>query len=129
MSKLRKVTFLLSIVLAVPPQSTDQPSRPKPVLCKFVSRKTRDAVIKQRKLLKDKKDKIFLNDDLTLLRAKLFRYAKNLPNVKRANTNNGKIHCTTNADVHIIIDTPDDLFKLGVESIDYSRLGIQDYVI
>ena len=98
------------------------------VLCRFVSRQVRDKVMKSRKKLKDlpnHKGKTYLNDDLTTMRARLMAYTKGLPNVQRVNTSNGKIHCNTKDGNHVIVDTPDDLFKLGVESIDYSKLGLQ----
>ncbi len=61
----------------------------RPVLVKFVSRNTRDKLMKNRQKLKDisvKGRKIYFNDDLTPLRAKLFSYAKNLENVKCIST-------------------------------------------
>jgi hypothetical protein len=104
----------------------------KQVLCKFVSRNTREKLMKNRKKLKDKSvfggAKVFLNDDLTRLRAKLFAYVKSLDIVKRANTANGRIHCTTSSDEHVIIDTPDDLFKLNIKKPDFNRLGLGNYI-
>ena len=59
--------------------------RPRTVLCKFVSRRPKDRLMKRRKMLKDIpqfKGKVFINEDLTSLRAQLLSYVKDLPNVK-----------------------------------------------
>ena len=55
------------------------PGKSHPVLCKFVSRRTRDNLMKKHKMLKDKpefKDKVYMNEVLTPLRAKLLAYDK-----------------------------------------------------
>ena len=79
--------------------------------------------LKDKSVLKDAK--IFLKDDLTPLRSKLFGYVKSLPNVNKVNTSNGKIHCNTTTGNHVIMKSPFDLSALGIslESIDYERLG------
>ena len=50
---------------------------------------------RDKKKLKDQEDfkTIFMYDDLTPLRAKLLRAAKNHPNVRSAYTRDGIIHC------------------------------------
>ena len=88
------------------------PGVSRPVLCKFVSRKTRDNLMRNNKKLENnaKYDgKVYINDDLTKLHAKLLGYVKGLPNVKRVSVSNGKIHCNTKEEDHFIIDSPDDL--------------------
>ena len=107
------------------------PGVSRPVLCKFVSRKTRDVLMRNKKKLKNNakyEGKVYINDDLTKLRAKLVGYVKGLPNVKRVNVSNGKIHCNTKEEDHFIIDSPDDLFVLGIKSPDYARLGLEDFI-
>ena len=103
----------------------------KQVLCRFVSRNSREKMMRSRKKLKDKPmfggAKVYLNDDLTMLRAKLFAYVKSLDIVKRANTSNGRIHCTTDTDAHVVIDSPDDLIKLNIKNPDFNRLGLASY--
>lgn len=105
---------------------------PRPVLCKFISRRVKDKLVKNRAKLKDipeAKGKIYINEDLTTLRAKLLSYAKSLDNVKRVSSSNGRIHCNTVDDKHIVLDSPDDLFKLGVDSPNLDRLGLARYII
>ena len=74
---------------------------------------------------------------LTTLRAKMLHYLKKkVPVVKNAWTIDGKIHCTKKRPPDLAerdcprkiytIDTPDDLFKLGVDSVDFDKLGLAD---
>ncbi len=56
---------------------------------------------------------VFVNDDLTMLRSKMFSYAKELDNIQHISTSNGRIHCNTSQQQHVILDTPEDLFKLS----------------
>ena len=82
----------------------------------------------------DDYQKVYINDDLTPLRAKLLALVKRLDNVDKAWTVGGSIHCTkkvlpgltpgVNHRPVIVIDTPDDLFKLGLEQIDFRSLGL-----
>ena len=108
----------------------------RPILVKFVSRRKRREVMEKKKSLKGKDgyQKVYINDDLTPLRAKLLALVKRLDNVDKAWTVGGSIHCTkkvppglapgANQRPVVVIDTPDDLFKLGLEQIDFRSLGL-----
>ena len=106
----------------------------RPVLCRFVARVRKTNVMRGKKQLKAKQEEfngVYVNEDLTPLRAKLFRIASTHPTVKNATTNNGKIICWLKEPTGphpIEIDSPDDLFKLGVDSVDYNELGLREYV-
>ena len=102
---------------------------------KFVSRRKRREVTDKKKSLKGKDgNQVYINDDLTPLRAKLLALAKGLDNVDKAWTVGGSIHCTkkvppglapgANQRSVVVIDTPDELFKLGLEQIDFRSLGL-----
>lgn len=108
-----------------------QTVKPRPIICRFTRRTARDEMIKNRKVLKSLEkygnNPVYINDDLTTLRSKLFGYVKSLPNVARANVNNGKIFCNILDGTLIIVESPDDLFKLGINDIDYNRLGLTSY--
>ena len=113
----------------------------RPVIVRFVSRRKRTEVMRKKKVLRDKTDKVFLNDDLTPLRAKLLKVVKELPNTDKVWTIEGKIMCTKRAapgtkraapgssqsanPKPVVIESPDDLFQLGVDSIDWAKLGLQ----
>ena len=68
----------------------------RPNLVKFVSRRKRREVMEKKKSLKGKDgyQKVYINDDLTPLRAKLLALVKRLDNVDKAWTVGGSIHCT-----------------------------------
>ncbi|XP_076435986.1 uncharacterized protein LOC143275623 [Babylonia areolata] len=110
----------------------------RPVLVKFVSRRTKATLMEKRRALKETQEfkKVFINDDLTPLRSRLLHVAKRNEVVDRVSTtHDGRIRCvlkktpgqTTNAKV-VLIDNPDDLFHLGVDSVDFEALGLQHVV-
>lgn len=116
----------------------------RPVLVRFVSRKHHREIMSKKKELKDKPGygKVFINEDLTSLRAKLLKFTKDLPMVGRAWTSNGKILAARKlppgADPKhpsarpVSIESPDDLFKLGVTDLqfeDYKALGLEHLVV
>ena len=95
------------------------------ILCRFVSRASADKLHAKRSHLKDfaeYRSKVFINEDLTPLRSRMLGYAKSVPGVKRVSSKNGRIFCNMENDKLVILDTPDDMFKLGLESIDYTAL-------
>ncbi|XP_076438210.1 uncharacterized protein LOC143277313 [Babylonia areolata] len=110
----------------------------RPVLVKFVSRRTKVTLIEKRRALKETQEfkKVFINDDLTPLCSRLLHVAKRNEAVDRVSTtHDGRIRCvlkktpgqTTKAKV-VLIDNPDDLFHLGVDSVDFEALGLQHVV-
>lgn len=110
--------------------------KPRPVLVKFTSRRSKGALMKKRKDLKDKQGyrDVFINDDLTPMRSKLLFDCKKLSNVQRVTTtHDGRIQCQLKSPAGsepgkvVYVENPDDLFELGVDSVDYSRYGLQHY--
>ena len=108
---------------------------PKAVIIRFVSRRKRLEVMRNKKKLKGKTglDKTFINDDLTVLRARLVGYIKSIPSIEKTWTVDGKIFCVKKSTVGlphdarprpIVIESPDDLFKLDVDNIDFEKLGL-----
>ena len=111
----------------------------RPILVRFVSRKKRKEVMQKKKVLKDKREYagVYVFDDLTTLRAKMLYYLKKkVPVVENAWTIDGRIHCTKKRLPGLsereslrrifTINTPDDLFKLGVDAVDFEELGLAD---
>ena len=76
--------------------------------------------------MKDQEDfkTIFMYDDFTPLRAKLLRAAKNHPNVRSAYTRDGINHCNIQNGSHVVVESPDDLFHLGVDDINWNEFGL-----
>jgi hypothetical protein len=116
--------------------------RPRQIIVKFVSRRTRRQVMQRKKELKgkDKYSGVYLNDDLTPMRAKLLKYVKGLDIVDQARTIDGKIYMKKKLPVGhpnaatqrpVIIETPDELFdKLGVRlrPEDFMSLGLGHFI-
>ena len=107
---------------------------PKAIIVRFVSRRKRTQVMKSKKKLKEQSgmQKTFINDDLTTLRSRLYGYVRALPCVDKAWTVDGKIFAmkksppgTNQEDQRpTIVETPDDLFRLGVDKVDFAKLGL-----
>nr|KAG5697501.1 hypothetical protein BaRGS_019455 [Batillaria attramentaria] len=111
--------------------------KPRPILVRFTSRKSKAAVMQNRKALKDRApyQKVYINDDLTLMRSKLLYKCKNTSTVQSVRTtHDGKILCTmksapghTGPAKTVAVETPDDLFHLGVDNISYAEFGVDAY--
>lgn len=112
-----------------------RPNRPRDVIVKFTTRRAKSDIMKQKKKLKrnDGFKGVFLNDDLTPLRSKLLSICKAQKKVERVTTSHdGKIVCflrkvpgsTSASPAPVFVETPDDLFQLGVDELDYERLGL-----
>ena len=72
-----------------------------------------------KKILKGQK--IYVNEDLTPLRSKLFAEAHRCDKVKNATTREGRIIFylkDTESHRPVVLDTPDDMFKLGYDNVD-----------
>ena len=102
-------------------------ARPRQVICRFLSRDYKVALLKNKKKLKENESfkGVYMYEDLTPLRARLLRVAKDLPNVKSAFTREGVIHCYLQNGSHMIVESPDDLFRLGLDDINLEELGLQ----
>ena len=105
------------------------------IIVRFCSRKSRQLVMAKKSNLKGKSgyEKVFINDDLTPLRQKLLGYVKNLPNIESAWTTGGSIIARKRSPPGlpaekmpkpVRISSPDDLFLVGVDKVDYEKLGL-----
>ena len=107
-------------------RSGQRGARPRIVLVRFVSRDVKHELLKKRKNFKDIEalKNVYIGDDLTPLRAKLLKKVKSLGNVRTAHTQNGIIHCNMINGSHLVVETPDDLFHLGLDEIDLDEFGL-----
>lgn len=106
----------------------------RPVIVRFVSRKSKINIMKSKKKLRENHPSVFINDDLTSLRSRLLGYIKRLDITEKVWTMGGRIHCIKklptgmqpdHSSKPVIIETPDDLFdKLGQLTVDYTALGV-----
>ena len=76
---------------------------------------------------------VFVNEDLTQLRGRLFAKARSHPAVENSITRDGLVICyMKDSRQHarlITLESPDDLFKLGDNSVDYEHFGLHEFVI
>ena len=98
------------------------------IIARFVHREPRYLLLKNRVDLKktERYKNIYIAEDLTQMKFKFLYYVKKR-NVKSAFAKEGRIHCTLDDDSKVIIDTPDDLFKIGMDNIDYGALGLPEF--
>ncbi|KAL8614408.1 hypothetical protein ACOMHN_007746 [Nucella lapillus] len=108
----------------------------KPILVEFVSRRKRREVMERKKVLREKENHhgIYLNNDLTPLRARLLGIVQHLDGIKKVWRVDGKIFYLKRLPVGlavqqkpVVLEMLDDLFsKLGVEltSEDFRNLGL-----
>ena len=124
-----------------PRKFRDQVNTKRPILCQFVSRNVKSDVLKRRKTLKtfgaDENDgpkykNVYLNEDLTPLRAKLHTIVREQPCIANTTTQHGRILCwlkdKPGDQKPVVVDSPEDLFKLGMNSLDYNRLGLKAFL-
>lgn len=124
----------ISVCHRVGPKPGAGATRKRPVLCRFISRRHKRAILASKKKLKDKDayKYVYVNENLTPLRAKLFKYVRQHARVRNAHTTDGKIICflksTGERDEVVTVETPDDLFKLGDTDINYEAFGLNAYI-
>ena len=75
---------------------------------------------------------VYVQEDLTVQRSKMFRYLKGLANVERVKTSGGRLQVTLKLDKgsgkKVTIENPDDLFRVGVDlsDADIVEFGYKD---
>ena len=102
--------------------------RSRQILVRFVHREPRFNLLKNRADLRKTEHykNIYIAEDLTQLKFKLVNYVRKQSNVKSAFVKDGRILCSLNDDTKVTIDTPDDLFKIGWDNIDFKLLGLPE---
>ena len=100
--------------------------RSRAIIVRFFARDTKHDFLVNKNKLKDKVSyrNVYINEDLTPLRSKMLHYVKRQDGVESAYTREGKVICRIRDGSRITIETPDDLFKLGLTNIDYIALGL-----
>lgn len=117
-------TFTVEDISICHPVKSKAGSNKQQVIVRFVSRSKLHEVFRVKRFLKKSplfKD-VFITDDITPLRMKLFDVVKNNPDTSDVYTRDGSIHCTFK-NKHHIITSPDDLFHIEMEA-DLDRLGL-----
>ena len=95
-------------------------------IIKFTSRRAKMAYYSARMKLRDLPSgkSVFINEDLTSLRYKLLKTARDCPGFKKLSTLNGNIRVFRDGFTEgVTISKPSDLTKIGLEP-DYKALGL-----
>ena len=102
--------------------------RARAIIVRFFAREKRNQMLVNKNRLKDNDDykNVFISEDLTQLRAKLLHYVKREERVASTYTGDGKIICQLRDNSRIMLESPDDLFKIGLTDIDYHALGLSN---
>ena len=91
------------------------------VFVRFANKRKRDALYDARFKLKGNLDHkgVFINEDLTSMRYALLMAAKKAPLVKGVSSKHGSIVCKMTDNSHMVLRTPDDLFNVGLDDVNY----------
>lgn len=110
--------------------SRQGPGKSRQIIVRFITREPRFRLLQKRRNLRKTEQfkKVYKDEDLTKLRFKLLHLVKRTEGVKAAYTRDGRIVCIMNnaGNTKVTIDSPDDLFKIGVDDIDYQSLRMAD---
>ena len=89
--------------------------RGNPILVRFVRREKKQELLRKKKTLRDQKKDVYLEEDLTRMRAAIFYELRKDESVHSAWTYDGSLHYKTSPSQAkgIAVNSPDDLFHLG----------------
>ena len=103
--------------------------RQNSLIVRFCHRKKKNEVIVKKKELKNKGRNIFVNDDITPLRATLLKIVKEQDSVSNATTRDGRILAwLRDGNRRVEVSTPTDLHRVGVAIPDWKRLKL-DHIV
>ena len=119
------ITLEKSDVVACHRVGPEKRGEPPTLIARFASRDLKVQIFMGKKTF-ESYVKVFINEDLTTLRFKLFHYIKSMDSVKSVTTRDGKMLCQTKNGRKEVVENPDDLFKLGVNNITYTDFGLFD---
>ena len=98
----------------------------RPLIVRFCQRKKRNEMMINKKKLKGRERKVYINEDLTSLRATMMSLVKEQETVKNVSTRDGSILAwLTSGGRPVVVNTPDDLLKVGISSPDWKRLKLE----
>ena len=98
-------------------------------IVKLVRRDSKIELMRNKKKMRsmEKYRHVYVNDDITTQRSKLVRILKGEKEIKSVWTIDGRINCTLDRDGHEVrkvIESPDDLFKLGWTEAKIAGVGL-----
>ena len=129
------VTIQDSVINAIHKLPSHGPARPTmAVIVRLNSRKVRNDILYAKKTPLNAPESpfrgVFVQEDLTQPRSKLLRFIKNHENTDRARTSEGRIRVSLKNDrgagKSVIVENPDHLFKIGLDSVAVTQFGYPD---
>ena len=101
-------------------------NRARQIIVRFNSRDTKYEFLRQKKNLKTNEayKQVFIFEDLTMLRQRLLYTCKHSEMVSGCYTRDGAIHCTLKNGSRCVIRSPDDLFHVGAQDVDFDDLKL-----
>ncbi|KAK4320927.1 hypothetical protein Pmani_008244 [Petrolisthes manimaculis] len=101
----------------------------RPVIVRLCHRKKKNEIVINKKKLKEKNRKVYVNEDLTSLRARMISIVKEHEAVKNVTTRDGSILAWLNSGGRpVVVNNPFDLHKVGIDSPDWRKLNL-DHLI
>lgn len=101
----------------------------RPVIVRLCHRKKRNEIMLNKKKLKGRQRKVYINDDMTSLRAKMLNMVKEQEIVKNVSTREGSILAWLHSGGSpVLVNCPDDLSKVGITVPDWKKLNL-DHLI
>lgn len=101
----------------------------RPVIVRFNQRHRRNEMLVKKRELKKKGRNIYVNEDLTPLRASLLKIVKEQDCVSNATTRDGRILAwLKDNNRRVEVNTPADLHRVGVNVPDWKRLKL-DHIV
>ena len=71
---------------------------------------------------------MYINEDLTRLRFQMLKMLKQNPETESVYSRDGKLVCKLKGEARrYFVDSPDDLFNLSYDDVDFARLGLDDF--
>ena len=83
----------------------------RPIIVKFVRRETKFQIMKHKKSLKNSTEPLYINDDLTPLRARIAKAIRNKNDVKFCTYYNEKLFVVFNDDAKVTFNNLLDVYK------------------
>ncbi|KAK4290785.1 hypothetical protein Pmani_036344 [Petrolisthes manimaculis] len=101
----------------------------RPVIVRLCHRKKKNEIVINKKKLKEKNRKVYVNEALTSLRGRMISVVKEHETVKNVTTRDGSILAWLNSGGRpVVVNNPFDLHKVGIDSPDWRKLNL-DHLI
>ena len=110
------------------------PGRGRIIIVRLNSRKVRNNILYSKKAARNTEGcafrGVYIQEDLTKQRSKMMKFLKNDDNMERIRTSEGRLQVSLKVDKgagrRVLIENPDNFFKLGIDDVSPSQFGYND---